>query len=88
MATATLGAVVGAFKSLAFKAHYDWLKNTGLLQEVGAKIWQRNYWEHVIRDENELHRCRVYIENNPINWAEDEENLDRLLARMIERKSR
>ena len=83
-----LGDVVGAFKSLAFKRHYDWLKDTGLLLEVEAKIWQRNYWEHVIRDERELHKCRVYIENNPANWAEDEENLNRLLARMTERKSR
>jgi REP element-mobilizing transposase RayT len=34
--------------------------------------WQRNYHEHIIRDEEELNRIREYIINNPINWNEDE----------------
>jgi REP element-mobilizing transposase RayT len=40
----------------------------------GQKLWQRNYWEHVIRDENELNRIREYIMNNPLQWELDEEN--------------
>jgi putative transposase len=38
----------------------------------GSKVWQRNYWEHVIRDENELERIREYIRNNPLRWEEGE----------------
>ena len=38
------------------------------------KLWQRNYYEHVIRDENELNRIREYIINNPLQWELDENN--------------
>jgi REP element-mobilizing transposase RayT len=37
----------------------------------GVPVWQRNYWEHVIRNEESLDRIREYIENNPARWAED-----------------
>jgi putative transposase len=40
----------------------------------GSPIWQRNYYEHIIRNEKELYEIRKYIENNPINWNEDEYN--------------
>ncbi|MFM5987826.1 MAG: transposase [Sphaerospermopsis kisseleviana] len=40
----------------------------------GNVIWQRNFHEHIIRNEEELKNIRQYIVNNPINWAEDEEN--------------
>ncbi len=40
-------------------------------QTPGAKLWQRNYWEHIIRDENELNRIRQYIKNNPLKWDDD-----------------
>ncbi len=40
----------------------------------GAPVWQRNYWEHIIRDELELNRIRGYITNNPLNWEFDNEN--------------
>jgi hypothetical protein len=40
----------------------------------GAKLWQRNYYEHIIRDENELNRIREYIANNPMKWESDREN--------------
>jgi REP element-mobilizing transposase RayT len=36
--------------------------------------WQRNYYEHVIRNEDELDRVRQYILDNPAKWLEDEEN--------------
>ncbi len=38
------------------------------------RIWQPDFYEHVIRNETELFRIREYIVNNPINWANDEEN--------------
>ncbi|MAU10378.1 MAG: transposase [Anaerolineaceae bacterium] len=37
-----------------------------------SKIWQRNYYEHVIRDERDLNRIREYIQTNPSRWAQDE----------------
>ena len=40
-----------------------------------VSIWQRNYYEHIIRDEDELNGIREYIEFNPSRWAEDEDNL-------------
>jgi putative transposase len=38
----------------------------------GAPFWQRNYWEHVIRNEESLNRIQEYIQNNPACWAEDQ----------------
>ena len=38
-----------------------------------GRLWQRNYYDHIIRDENDLRRAREYIEMNPARWADDEE---------------
>jgi len=40
----------------------------------GVPVWQRNYYEHIVRDENALNRIREYIRNNPFNWSMDQEN--------------
>lgn len=40
----------------------------------GARLWQRNYWEHIIRNEDELNRIRQYIIDNPARWEIDREN--------------
>jgi hypothetical protein len=37
-------------------------------------VWQRNYYEHIIRDEPDLTRVRRYIEENPLRWEFDQEN--------------
>jgi len=42
-------------------------------------LWQRNYYEHIIRDQRDLERIREYIRNNPAKWAYDEENINRKL---------
>jgi REP element-mobilizing transposase RayT len=46
-------------------------------QTPGTSVWQRNYYERVIRNEEELNRAREYILNNPRKWALDEENPQR-----------
>lgn len=46
---------------------------------TGVPVWQRNYYEHVVRDGAELDRVRAYIAANPARWAVDHENPDRLL---------
>ena len=40
----------------------------------GNVIWQRNYYEHIIHNEEALNNIREYIVNNPINWVKDQEN--------------
>ena len=44
---------------------------------AGAAVWQRNYYEHIIRDDDDLARIRQYIIDNPAQWAMDRENPDR-----------
>ncbi len=45
-------------------------------QSFDRRLWQRNYYERVIRDGRELDRAREYIANNPMQWALDSENPD------------
>jgi REP element-mobilizing transposase RayT len=66
-----LGGLIGAFKTVSTK------KINGLHGTPGATFWQRNYYEHIIRDENSLDRIREYIVHNPLRWMLDRENLDR-----------
>jgi putative transposase len=70
----TLGDVVGAFKSLVFKVYLEWIKSYDPGRR--AKFWQKNYYEHIIRDDFELNRIRQYIEANPIRWVSDRDNLE------------
>ena len=39
-----------------------------------GKLWQRNYYEHIIRNQADYERIANYILTNPSNWAQDEEN--------------
>ncbi|MCH7677032.1 hypothetical protein IH879_19085 [candidate division KSB1 bacterium] len=39
-----------------------------------GKLWQRNYYDRIIRDEDELNRIREYIIHNPEKWDEDKDN--------------
>ena len=41
---------------------------------TGTPFWQRNYYEHIIRNDEALNRIRQYIEDNPARWHEDPEN--------------
>ncbi|MCX5889156.1 MAG: hypothetical protein NTY36_06855 [Deltaproteobacteria bacterium] len=63
---ASVGAIVGQFKSQVTKR----LKSFG--GKIEEPIWQRNYYEHVIRDEDDLNRILQYIEDNPAGWLKDE----------------
>jgi REP element-mobilizing transposase RayT len=51
-----------------------------LVQQARTVRWQRGYYEHVIRNEKALDRIRAYIANNPARWADDPENVSRLVA--------
>jgi REP element-mobilizing transposase RayT len=45
-----------------------------ILGSQGVPVWQRNYYEHVIRNEHELNDIRKYIQANPLRWEHDREN--------------
>jgi REP element-mobilizing transposase RayT len=68
----TLSQIIGAFKSKCVIDYLRFIRNNQL-NEIG-KIWQRNYYERIIRDKEELDKFRKYIRNNPYKWAEDENN--------------
>ena len=68
-----LGDVVGAFKSLTTVEYVRGVKSLGWPQFSG-KLWQRNYFEHVVRSEESLTKIRQYIRDNPLRWEFDKEN--------------
>jgi REP element-mobilizing transposase RayT len=72
-ALATLGSVVGAFKS-ATTLEYIRGVRTRAWPAFRRHLWQRSYYEHVIRNEMSLDRIRRYIVENPGRWAFDKEN--------------
>ena len=74
--TPTLGEVIGAFKSLVFTVYLDWIQVHDPTRR--AKFWQRNYYDHIIRNERELHAIRRYIRGNPDQWALDRDNPNNL----------
>ncbi len=59
-----LGSVIGAYKSLTTVAWLRHIQATNM--ECSARCWQRDYFEHVIRDAQELEQKRHYIRNNPL----------------------
>ena len=72
----SLPDVVHRFKSLTTARYRHGVMNQGWPPFAG-RLWQRNYFERVIRDEDELSRIREYIVNNPLQWDLDSENPDR-----------
>ena len=45
-----------------------------MLGRADRPFWQRNYYERIVRNEDELNRIRQYIRDNPEKWAEDKNN--------------
>ena len=71
-----LSDVVQWFKSAAINKYKAAVQRRGRQQYAG-RLWQRNYYEHVIRDAESLARIRRYIAENPLRWHLDRENPDR-----------
>lgn len=62
----SVGAIVGSYKSAVTKR---------IGRECGDAIgWQRNYYEHIVRNDREMDKIWWYIECNPVTWSTDEEN--------------
>jgi putative transposase len=68
----TLPKIVGYFKTNTAK------EINRIHRRPGCPAWQRNYYEHVVRGEEELARIRKYIRDNPLNWETDDENPNRM----------
>jgi len=63
-----LGDIIGAFKSISA------IGVNRLLSREGNPLWQRSYHDRILRSQKELEDRRQYIADNPVRWAEDEEN--------------
>jgi len=61
------------FKTLTTKRYTDGVKHNGW-NPFPRKLWQRNYYEHIIFNEQELNRIREYIGSNPLKWEFDRYN--------------
>jgi REP element-mobilizing transposase RayT len=70
----SLGAIMAQFKSIATK------RINGLQNVSGRLVWQRNYYEHIIRNEHDMDRIARYIESNPLRWVDDDENPNRVVT--------
>jgi len=62
----SLSTIVGSFKSAATK-QINILRNA-----PGTPVWQRNYYEHIVRNGESLHQLRQYIQNNHLSWQQDQ----------------
>jgi len=66
----SLGSIIGQIKTVCTK------RINALRDAPGQPVWQRNFYEHIIRKPEELDRIRTYILHNPRNWLKDEEYID------------
>lgn len=69
----TVGMIVGAYKSLVVNSCLKRYKKMNIIHSVSrmGDLWQRNYFEHIIRSEISLGVISRYIKNNPVNWEKD-----------------
>lgn len=66
----SLFSIIQWFKTMTTN---DYIRNVKICswQPFEAKLWQRSYYEHIIRNEQSYEQIRQYIENNPYNWRDD-----------------
>ena len=72
-APTTLSGMIRSFKSRSSMEYLNYIKEKNL--GLSAKIWQRSFHDHIIRNEKSLHAIREYILSNPVNWEQDVENI-------------
>lgn len=64
----TLSHIIGAFKTTGAT------RVNKLRRQIGMAVWQKSFYDRIIRNERELVRIQEYIRNNPIKWAKDRDN--------------
>lgn len=70
---ASIGDAVGWFKTMTTNRYICGVKKQNW-KRFDKRLWQRNYYEHIIRNEQAYHRIAKYIMDNPKNWKEDKFN--------------
>ena len=68
--TMSLSDIVHRFKTLTTKRYTDGVKNNNW-PRFDKRLWQRNYYEHIIRNEKTYYQISEYIETNPLKWKND-----------------
>jgi REP element-mobilizing transposase RayT len=68
----SIGSFIAGFKSAATK------RINKIRQTPGISVWQRNYYEHIIRNDDDLNQIREYIVSNPLLWEKDENNPNKI----------
>jgi REP element-mobilizing transposase RayT len=71
----SLPEVLDWYKTMTTNAYIRGVREHGWTP-FAKRVWQRGYYEHVVRDDADLNRIRQYIIDNPTRWSEDEENPD------------
>ena len=69
----TIPQIIRSFKSKSVLEYIKYINDNNL--NVSGKIWQRSFYDHVIRNEQSLDAIREYISNNPLKWDDDENNM-------------
>jgi putative transposase len=75
----SLPDVIRAFKTWTMRKYSEGISQFNW-PEFQKHLWQRNYYEHIIRNERELEQTRQYIRDNPAAWPQDEENPEKVLC--------
>lgn len=69
----SLSEIVGSFKSIVTHKYIDGVNNKNW-EPFNKRLWQRNYYERIVRNDIELQNIQQYIDNNPANWQTDSLN--------------
>jgi putative transposase len=72
----TLGKIIGAFKSIVNNNNYINGVKSQNWKPFDRRLWQRNYYEIILRDDSALQKIQQYIQNNPFTWHTDSLNPD------------
>ncbi|MEC4676729.1 MAG: transposase [Nitrospirota bacterium] len=78
-----LGQYISWFKRMSTNEYIRGVKQNDW-PRFNGKLWQRNYWEHIIRNEHELNRIRQYIIDNPLKWETDRDYPGRNMGAVCE----
>lgn len=70
-----ISIIITWLKTMTTNEYINGVKNE-IYAPFNKHLWQRNYYERIIRNENEFNKIREYIINNPVNWLNDENNIE------------
>jgi len=73
--TPTIGDIICSFKSKVMTRYIKGVK-CGIYKPFNKTIWQRDYYEHILRNEKDYYKFCKYIQNNPFNWKDDSDYIN------------